>query len=105
MDYTGFPYKGGCFGLFSAFTGTDLSKLGYTLGDKLFSVIRMRCVLCNSHRLINFIDGFGDKRVFCRSCGRSYLEGKFDAVRSQRNLQDFGLVPDFKVYVPQHFGV
>ena len=75
------------------------------LDDNLILVIWMRCMLCNSHRLMNFIDGFGDKRIFCRSCGRSYLEKNFDIIRDQKHLQDFGLVPEFKVHVPTHFGV
>lgn len=34
----------------------------------------MKCVKCKSHRVMKFIDGYGNKRCFCRSCGRSYLE-------------------------------
>jgi hypothetical protein len=34
----------------------------------------MKCARCKSHRVLRFVDGFGQKRVFCRSCGRSYLE-------------------------------
>lgn len=28
----------------------------------------MRCVRCNSIRLFEFMDGFGQKRIFCRTC-------------------------------------
>jgi hypothetical protein len=34
----------------------------------------MVCARCRSHRTTKFVDGFGQNRIFCKSCGRSYLE-------------------------------
>lgn len=48
----------------------------------------MRCLRCNSPRILRFIDGFGLKRVFCRDCWLSIPESslKFDL---QKNLNNF----------------
>jgi len=37
----------------------------------------MQCVRCKSHRLMKFVDGHGQNRVFCRSCGSSFLDATF----------------------------
>jgi formate-dependent nitrite reductase cytochrome c552 subunit len=34
----------------------------------------MECVTCKSPRIERFVDTFGDKRVFCRSCWVSFPE-------------------------------
>jgi len=49
----------------------------------------MRCFLCKATRILRFIDGFGDKRIFCRGCGRSFIEQVFENWNGQKNLQDF----------------
>ena len=49
----------------------------------------MKCLLCESHKIIRFVDGFGDKRVFCKSCGRSFLENNFIRLSGQRKIPDF----------------
>ncbi|MEM5793337.1 MAG: hypothetical protein QXY45_03195 [Candidatus Aenigmatarchaeota archaeon] len=33
----------------------------------------MRCIRCHSPKIIKFIDGFGEPRVFCRDCNNSVL--------------------------------
>jgi hypothetical protein len=35
---------------------------------------------------MKFIDGFGNKRVFCRNCGRSFLEHMNILPNGQKNL-------------------
>jgi len=39
--------------------------------------------------MLKFIDGFGDRRIFCRGCGRSFIEQVFEKWNGQKNLQDF----------------
>jgi hypothetical protein len=46
----------------------------------------MRCVKCKSHRIMKFIDGFGQSRCFCRSCGRSFLEFAHVLPTGQKSL-------------------
>lgn len=50
----------------------------------------MECFKCGSFRIIRFVDGFGDKRVFCRGCTRSFLDGTF-MPQVQTKLPDFSL--------------
>jgi hypothetical protein len=39
---------------------------------------------------MKFVDGFGDHRLFCRTCGRSFLlEETLIVDREQKNLQEF----------------
>lgn len=45
--------------------------------------------MCKSSRTMRFLDGFGDKRVFCRGCGRSFLENVFVKLSQQRRLEEF----------------
>jgi hypothetical protein len=49
----------------------------------------MKCMLCKSQRLLRFVDGFGDKRIFCKGCGRSFLENNFIEFNWQKNLHEF----------------
>lgn len=51
----------------------------------------MRCIRCNSINVLRFIDGFGNRRVFCRNCGRSFLENIIH--NDQRRLIEFGVKP------------
>lgn len=51
----------------------------------------MRCPRCNSLRLINFIDGFGNKRIFCKDCFLSVDAEVFKKLVSQTTLFDFDL--------------
>ena len=48
----------------------------------------MKCVKCDSPKVLKFIDGFGSKRVFCRGCGRSFLEGSFTRLAEQTHLHE-----------------
>jgi len=45
--------------------------------------------MCKSPRILRFVDAFGDKRIFCRGCGRSFLENNFFNFKWQKNLQEF----------------
>ena len=47
----------------------------------------MKCLRCQSLRILKFVDGFGQKRVFCRKCGGSFLE--MSALNYQKNLLEF----------------
>lgn len=53
--------------------------------------MRMKCVRCNSLRTFSFIDGFGEKRIFCKDCGGSFLENKVKELERQKSLHDFDL--------------
>jgi hypothetical protein len=48
----------------------------------------MRCINCNSPRTIKFIDGFGEARVFCKTCRESILTR--DVILAQTKVGDFG---------------
>jgi len=47
----------------------------------------MRCIRCGSRRIIKFIDGLGEKRIFCRNCGGSYLEESVLEFGSQARIK------------------
>jgi hypothetical protein len=49
----------------------------------------MRCIACSSPRTLRFIDGFGSRRIFCKGCGRSFLEANFMKLFEQKNLSEF----------------
>lgn len=51
----------------------------------------MKCLRCKSVRVLRFIDGFGQRRIFCRNCGGSFLEDKVIAFNVQKNLIEFSL--------------
>jgi len=51
----------------------------------------MKCIRCNSARTFGFIDGFGERRIFCRGCGGSFLESKIKEMDWQKNLHEFNL--------------
>jgi hypothetical protein len=72
------------------FSGDPLPKIGYILKGKLV-LIEMKCVMCKSPRILKFVDGFGDRRIFCHKCGRSFLEGVFFKMAEQRSLQEFSM--------------
>lgn len=36
-----------------------------------------KCIRCGSKRIIEFIDGFGDRRIFCRDCFISLDKNSF----------------------------
>ena len=46
----------------------------------------MNCLKCKSHRVMKFIDGFGNKRCFCRQCGSSFLEHSRVLPTGEKNL-------------------
>ena len=47
----------------------------------------MYCIKCHSPRIIKFIDGFGDSRVFCKTCQESMLVK--DVIIDQKNVWNF----------------
>ena len=51
----------------------------------------MKCLRCNSLRTFEFIDGFGEKRIFCKDCFGSFLVSKAREIESQKNLHEFNL--------------
>jgi hypothetical protein len=51
----------------------------------------MRCLRCNSFRTFEFIDGFGQKRIFCKDCFGSFLESKAKEIETQKSLHEFNL--------------
>lgn len=53
--------------------------------------------MCSSPRTLRFVDGFGDRRVFCHKCGRSFLEDIFFKMAEQKNLHQFSL-PSYQNY-------
>ncbi|MCS7134837.1 MAG: hypothetical protein N3E38_00380 [Candidatus Aenigmarchaeota archaeon] len=61
----------------------------------------MKCVRCSSLRVVTFIDFFGNKRAFCRSCQESMLIQK--ALINQKKLAEFaeyyrgGLFEEFNI--------
>jgi len=46
---------------------------------------------------MKFIDGFGERRVFCKGCGRSFLEEGM----SFRNMNQFKLDTYIKLPMPR----
>lgn len=49
----------------------------------------MRCVRCKSINTMKFVDGFGEHRIFCKSCRRSFLQNTFVHFGNQKNLMQF----------------
>jgi len=50
-------------------------------------VIIVRCLKCNSPRIIKFLDGFGKDRLFCKECQESILID--DVMVAQKNMMQF----------------
>ncbi|MEM5844357.1 MAG: hypothetical protein QXX07_00725 [Candidatus Aenigmatarchaeota archaeon] len=61
----------------------------------------MRCLLCNSRRIIRFIDGFGERRMFCKTCGRSFLESSLTKFKTQTNLLEFRIDSYSRNFIPK----
>jgi len=51
----------------------------------------MKCLRCRSARTFGFIDGFGERRIFCKECGGSFLESRIEEIGWQKNLHEFNL--------------
>ena len=49
----------------------------------------MRCVKCHSPKIIRFLDGFGQWRVFCRSCQESIPLVEFNDIKNVKKLWEF----------------
>jgi len=52
-------------------------------------MIKMKCVRCGSLRMVRFLDGFGERRIFCRKCWGSYLVNR--QFNGQKKLEDFNI--------------
>jgi len=44
---------------------------------------------CHSPRIVRFVDGFGDCRIFCRSCQESFLIDEVNNLRDTKKLSEF----------------
>jgi len=64
------------------------SKTTTLFSDK-YNLIKMRCTRCHSPRIIKFLDGFGDWRVFCRTCQESILEVDYYNLTEIKKLSEF----------------
>ncbi|MBI4009822.1 MAG: hypothetical protein HY361_01320 [Candidatus Aenigmarchaeota archaeon] len=49
----------------------------------------MKCLRCKSVRIVSFIDGFGEKRIFCRTCWGSFPTESVIKFSDQKSLQEF----------------
>jgi len=49
----------------------------------------MRCSKCHSSRIIRFLDGFGEWRIFCRTCQESIPLIEFDGIKNMKKLSEF----------------
>lgn len=49
----------------------------------------MHCLKCHSPRIIRFLDGFGQWRVFCRSCQESVLLLGIKNIKNVKKLWEF----------------
>jgi len=48
----------------------------------------MECVKCGSLRMMEFMDGFEQRRVFCKGCGRSSLDTReFNGLKIFQDLR------------------
>lgn len=53
----------------------------------------MRCIRCNSTRVIRFVDGFGQHRIFCKNCKGSFVESYVININQQKHLQEYMKIP------------
>jgi len=58
----------------------------------------MRCVRCNSPRLVKFIDGFGKERIFCKDCWNS-IPIKNEVGLDQKRLPEFNTQLNYRLNV------
>ncbi len=49
----------------------------------------MECIKCHSHRITRFLDGFGERRIFCKSCQESFLIDKVNGLKDIRKVSEF----------------
>jgi hypothetical protein len=49
------------------------------------------CIKCNSPRIIRFLDGFGEWRIFCKSCQESFLLDKMNNLKNVKKLSEFNV--------------
>ena len=76
-------------------------KDGYILLTNSY-LIEMKCFKCGSLRMIKFIDGFGNNRIFCRGCSGSFLDASFFN-QEQTKLPDFDFAHYNRRAVIRHF--
>ena len=61
----------------------------------------MKCAMCKSPRTMKFVDAFGERRIFCKGCGRSFVEIQFMKILEQKNLQEFRVDSYYRVPMPR----
>ena len=49
----------------------------------------MPCVKCHSYKLIRFLDGFGQWRIFCKNCQESVPVIEFNEDNKNKKLWEF----------------
>ncbi len=49
----------------------------------------MECTKCHSPRIIRFLDGFGEPRIFCKSCQESFLMDEVNNLKDIKKLSEF----------------
>lgn len=49
----------------------------------------MYCIKCNSPRVIRFLDGFGEWRIFCKNCYESIPLLEFSEAKNVKRLWEF----------------
>jgi len=49
----------------------------------------MKCIRCGSKRIVEFVDGFGKERVFCKDCFISLEKMSFIKLINQKSLREF----------------
>ena len=82
------------------------SKTVYIQTANFLLVIRMKCVKCGSLRMTKFVDGFGKRRIFCKTCYGSFLDSTvFENLPGQKNLLglDVGVHYNPRAVI-RHFG-
>ena len=50
----------------------------------------MRCINCKSDKIVRFIDGFGETRIFCRTCWNSSPERNYrEKIEKDNSITNF----------------
>ncbi|MEM5820228.1 MAG: hypothetical protein QW678_01060 [Candidatus Aenigmatarchaeota archaeon] len=58
----------------------------------------MKCIRCGSKRIVDFIDGFGKERMFCKDCFLSLEKESFIKLSLERKLPEFYFKITFKTW-------
>jgi len=58
-------------------------------GRVYIQVKNVKCPRCKYLRMMWFVDGFGERRVYCRLCGANFLETSINKLEDQKDLVEF----------------